>query len=674
MGSDSDDGFDEDDHDLPYGRALHRHAKSVTFDVAPPQVNEYEMVTPDVSSIATSSREGSYDSADDDDDENHYFIGSDAHEDSFDASLEDTVKTPVVLPDDWRQDLVDPMDDIFGSSPLPENLPSFAPGATPQQDRSDSRNSNGDHRPLPPLPGMISERRNSNSSAGLPATAERMTGSQRTLPSPPPPSGFTKADIQNIGNGKMTLEERLKLMMLSDDGKSAAELQRERRMRRGGLRDRADSQSQEAELHDATMLNDTSIMGEDDDTLGELSGLGDYQLPPQISRESILRRVDGNKALEVESDYNFSSPAPSSPERPLPLDPDVPIPSTEDPAMMNDVDSDTQSKQEYDDSDSIIDQYQNSESEVEDVDDDVTNEDVEKNEDSESNYSGPGQAPTPLEEREALLDEGKSDEEVTTPTSASSDHEKLSIDTERGLPELPISQKHNPFTDDLQSYMLPKPAEIEEPEVADVKESIQRPFTPDYPTAKPEYDGSGWGEPDEYDDEEEPKTPDSVIHRPLFPDPEEEAARVSPAIPETVATIKSASGSKLKTRPSATPADIQAMREQRRHVSREVPDTPVIPDRHRNRLSRDFGGSEGLLSPGSSDDYMQRHPSFKSRSLTLDLDLGLSLDQDFDRVIEAQKVSSHQISFRQNSNSSKQSNCPRVQLMLTSPPIYSAVT
>lgn len=628
-----------DEHELPFGKALHRYAKSVTFDAAPPQVNEYEMATPDVSSIATSSREGSYDSADEEDDDEHYIVGSDAHEDSFDASLEDTVKTPVVLPDDWRQDMANPTDDVFGSSPLPEGFPSFALGAAAQQDRSDSRNSNGDHRPLPPLPppqALNDGRRNSTSS--LSATVDQMIGSQRTLPTLPPASTFSKADIQNIGNGKMTLEERLKLMMLSDDGKSAAELQRERRLRRAGTRDRADSQATEPEPHDE------DFAGEEEDTLGDLSGLGDYQLPPQISRESILRRVDGNKTHERISDYNFSSP-PSSPERPLPLDPDVPIPSTED-IIMDEGDS-IHLKHEYEDGDSIIDQYQHSESEVEDVDEgEETEENTDKDDDSSSNYSGPGQAPTPLEEK-------TDEEQVTTPRAASPTQNESSLDTitDRVLGDAPASQKHNPFTDDLQSFMLPKPTEIETPKVADAQAGPQRPSTPEHLISKPEYDGSGWGEPDEYDEEEEPKTPDSVIHRPL-PEPEEEEARVSPAIPEDAATIKSASGSKLKTRPSATPADIQTMREQRRHVSREVPDLPAIPDRHRNRLSQTLDGQSLLPPSASTDDYMQRHPSFKSRSLTLDLDLGLSLDQDFERVIEAQKVAFQPFSSQQSFNPS----------------------
>lgn len=626
-------GSSYEDRQLPSGMALHRHAKSVTFDAAPPQVNEYEMATPDISSIASSSREGSIDSEDDDDDdeEEHYFMGADDHDDSFDATLEDTMKTPVVLPDDWRQD--NPMDEVLEGSPVLDGSHSFP--EIPQHERTDSRNSNGDHRPLPPLPppqGIFSERRNSNSSAGLSATAERMIGSSRTLPSPPPASSFSKSDIQNIGNGKMTLEERLKLMMLSDDGKSAAEQQRERRMRRAGTRDRADSQTPEAELHDPL------VSAEEDDTLPELSGLGEYELPEKISRESIMRRVDGNQASERESDYNFSSPPPSSPERPLPLDPDVPIPSTEGLAEDEaDHNAYLKHEDEQDDDMSITDYYQRSESGVEDFEEDVKD-DADKAYDSSSNYSGPDLPPTPQEE--------KSEEEpLTTPRAASPTQQESSIDTitEKDLPDLPTSQKHNPFTDDVQSFMLPKPDEAEVSQEAEIP-ALRSPFRPKLTLSKPEYDGSGWGEPED-EDEEEPKTPDSVIHRPLpsYDEEEElEEERHSPAIPETVATIKSAAGSRLKTRPSATPADMAAMREQRRQVSCEVPNIPQIPDRHRNRMSRDMDSEQHLAPEVTGDEYMQRHPSFKSRSLTLDLDLGLSLDQDFERVIEAQKVAFQQ--------------------------------
>lgn len=635
-GPDSDEAS-FDGHELPSGKALHRYAKSVTFDAGPPEVNEYEMATPDISSIASSSREGSYDSADDDDEEEHYFMGGDFDRDdeSFDATLEDTMKTPVVLPDDWHQDIGNPTDDFGGGSPLPEGFPSFAPGGIPQQDRSDSRNSN---RPLPPLPPPTALNNNDgrrNSTSSLSATADRMIGSQRNLPTPPPASSFSKSDIQSIaGNGKMTLEERLKLMMLSDDGKSAAEQQRERRLRRAGTRDRADSQATEPDAHD-----DVLAAGEEDDTLGDL---GEYQLPPQISRESILRRVDGNKDVGRESDYNFSSP-PRSPERQLPLDPDVAIPSTESPAMDED-DSSVPMKQEYhDDGDSIIDQYR-SESELEDVGDlndeeeEAEREIADKNADDSSSYSSPAQAPTPEEEK---LDE----EQVTTPRALSPEKEPSPVSINERL-DGSVSSKHNPFTDDLQSFMLPKPTEAETSSTTEAHAFLQRPSTPEHLTSKPDYDGSGWGEPDEYEDDE--SDTGSVIHRPL-PEPEEEEARVSPAIPEDAATIKSASGSKLKTRPSATPADLQTMREQRRIVSGDVPNFPNISERHQNRLPKTI--EDGLLAPGPlSDDYMMRHPSFKSRSLTLDLDLGLSLDQDFDRVIEAQKVAYQLFSLQQSCN------------------------
>ena len=77
---------------LPEGRVLHRHAKSVTFDQAPPQVNEYEMTTPDPLSVASGSREGSYDSMGDEEDLSFEQGSSVDHDDSFDASLEDTDK------------------------------------------------------------------------------------------------------------------------------------------------------------------------------------------------------------------------------------------------------------------------------------------------------------------------------------------------------------------------------------------------------------------------------------------------------------------------------------------------------------------------------------------------------------------------------------------------------
>ncbi len=610
-----------DERSLPEGRSLHRHQKSVTFDAAPPQVNEYEMATPDLSSIGSNSREGSYESESEEDDDDHYMIhGSADPDDSFDASLEDTDKTPVVGPDDWRQGS---HDDPFEKSPMPEDLP---PIRKSLHHRTDSSNSNAESRPLPPLPGL--------GQAG------------RSLPSPPAASD-DKSETHNIGNGRMPLEERLRLMMLSGDGKSAAEQQRERRMRRAGPRERAESQTPERESRSPSVQPPSDY--EEEDTIGEISGLEEYQLPPRISRESILRRVNGNKPFERESDYHFSSPpGPSSPERVPQYDPDVPIPSTED-SLTEDDEEDGDSDDVSDDGSVIIkrdvegrdfdvysipDMYQHSETLDEDELDD---EKRPSDDDSASQYS---------EEEEAHDEKARASEEdqVPTPRAFTPVDEPVAVVQEDDAPasfKLSGRLGESDFSNSFDSCMLAKPEEPKiaaEPEKLSMSDDQARPFTPEQQLTrsltKPEYDGSGWGEPEEAYDE--PGTPDSVIHHPIFPTREEEAARHSPAIPEQLATIKSASGSKLKTRPSATPSDLAAMREARRQVSREV---PPIPERSRSRLSRDMSAGIGE----ESGDFLERHPSFKNRSLTLDLDLGLSLDQDFDRVIEAQKVAFHQV-------------------------------
>ena len=645
------------EHDLPHGRILHRHAKSVTFDAAPPQVNEYEMATPDLSSVGSNSREGSYESEEDDDDYDDYrYHPENGHQDdSFDASLEDTDKTPVVGPDDWRHDSPDSRrSHAFNSSPMPDTMPSSAVGS------HDSKPSvaSGDHRPLPPLPGMGHSNNNSASSNGLSATTEHMLGgSPRGLPSTPGAS-FTKADIQSIGNNKMTLEERLKLMMLSDDGKSAAEVQRERRMRRGGPKDRANSHTPEPEH---AHLDAASEHGEEEDTIGDLSGLEEYRLPPRISRESILRRVNGVVGQQRESDYNFSSPAPSTPERKLPMDPDVPIPSTE-----------------HDDDSVFMDNRvkapHGSTFSADDIYEDEDDEDSLEGDEYESNF---GEEIDDVDAKAAGIELASTPRAATPVQDSFSSHTVQEDDIRQS--ELPvIAQEGRISLGETRAASMTKPAEahVASPtpvaEVAPVE--MKRPCTPEQKPrlkhlSKPEYDGSGWGDDEEFEDdeEEEPGTPESVIHHPVHDDDDddddddvfddeeydedeeqqeeeeeykEEEVEVQelPAIPEQIATIKSASGSKLKTRASATPSDIMSMREARRQVSREIPEVPAIPERHRSRLSRDMGPESA-----STDDYINRYPSFKKRSLTLDLDLGLSLDQDFDRVIEAQKVITTQL-------------------------------
>ncbi|PFH61104.1 hypothetical protein XA68_18258 [Ophiocordyceps unilateralis] len=602
-----------DERELPEGRFLHRHPKSVTFDAAPPQVNEYEMATPDLSSIGTNSREGSFESADDEDEEDEDALYDPARantqDDSFDESLEDTDKTPVVGPDDLRKE-----------SPVVPAGPSGHLNGRAAHWPNDAVTCNGDQRPLPPLPGLGHARSQSAgsvpSSPALSATAERMLGGgshHRSLPVPPPASA-TKSDIQSFGHGRMTLEERLKLMMLSDDAsaKSVAEQQRERRLRRGAAsRDRGDTPQSEPESAidpnegDANAARDSPI-------------LDDYHLPPRISRESIMRRVNGNKGLE---DDPFSSPtaAQSSSSgadgRRLTLgslDPDVPIPSTEDPALHESCTPDEDRASAADD-DGPLQPIQ---------DDDSSHEST--GDDGESRYSDDESASEKSHNQD--VDSG-----VRTPRPASpAPYLKLGNDVPDLGPAVLSAAMAGTTDDQAHAAAAPEAEEKRSTSAeAPVSIAVERPRTPEARTSKPEYDGSGWGDPDEEFDDE-PGTPDSVIRHPRIDDDDSEV-HDSPVIPERIATIKSASGSKLKTRISNTPSDLAAMREARRQVSQEVPQVPPIPERHRKPTARDLTLDE------VPDEQVERRSSFKNRSLTLDIDMGLSLDQDFERVIEAQK-------------------------------------
>lgn len=729
----------------PSGRSSHRHTKSVTFDNAPPQINEYEMTTPDLSSIGTNSREGSYDSEEDDDEDDEDLLYDPAHmggpdDESFDASLEDTDKTPVVGPDDWARDnsLVHHSEGEDDDGSL---MPEGTRGAISSGRLSmGSVGSVAENRPLPPLPGAGHVRSQSAgsvpSSPALSQTPEKAEGAHRSLPVPPPTSA-TKSDIESFISGKMSLEERLKLMMLSDDssGKTAAEQQRERRLRRSSGRSRSsfgrDDSLAMVDTQDSQIGNDTHNdddeleeheiheTREEEENIGDMSGIGDYQLPQPISRESIMKRVNGNKALaDPEADYNFSSP-PGSPLRDqhFPLDPDVPIPSTED-SLMDEEDDDDRSyddEDDYDDEDpaesSVIihrvihedstgfDMYDSDYDE--EYDDELDGSHFQSDDDLEGSHSHYGGDDSDLTEDGQGHKEEPTKEDLTIEEPAKEPAEEPAKESAKEPTDEIVKEPANEIVkelspldheNDAEEALTPRaisPMETNEQTHADAESSIVSEFagsvisdlesdftydtgldpnhdvseelddesprvstdipqikTPEKLVPKPDYDGAGWGDDsfksyEDDDDEDRSGTPDSVIHNPVSEDEEEHTIleRESPEIPERLATIK-ASGSKLKTRISNTPSDIIAMREARRHVSGEIPSVPSIPNKHRGLVPRD--GKD--LEP-SSDSFLARHPSFKNRSLTLDLDMGLSLDKDFERVIETQKVAfSHLLS------------------------------
>lgn len=296
-------------------------------------------------------------------------------------------------------------------------------------------------------------------------------------------------------------------------------------------------------------------------------------------------------------------------------------------------------------------------------------EDYEHEEDEAgSRYSDstPSTAVPQIQSNSASEDDGPPTPRANSPQQENAPQDPVKSGDRGSLPEFTGFLTNNDFGLSLQSYMTPSPPlpneekANEAPKMSEAQAYLQRPETPQerpMPTSRPDYDGSGWG-PEE-DDEFEVGTPDSVIRHNFEPSP----ARDSPSIPEQIATIKASSGSKLKTRPSATPSDLMAMRELRRNVSGEKPSIPPIPERHRNRPS--LGGDRDIEDSSNDEAGVERQSSFKKRSLTLDIgnDLGLSLDKDFDRVIEAQKVafdlsSSIPTCFNNNGQASSSSEIP----------------
>ncbi|KAL8940278.1 MAG: hypothetical protein Q9216_002890 [Gyalolechia sp. 2 TL-2023] len=687
QGFDPENGIWSDEEDssverqLPPGKVLHRHAKSVTFDAAPPQVNEYEMTTPDPSSIASGSRDGSYDSTGEEDEESFDRGSSIERDDSFDASLEDTDKTPVVLPEDWRfmspananEDLAAHVEDPFDgeqSSPAPTARPSSAIDARNSPTRTDSANSNGDRRPLPPLPalGLPSfPRARSDSNGSLSATAERVSSGQRELPLLPRPASISKAEIQGMGGCSMSLEDRLRLMVLQDEdnSKTFEDEQRERRLRRG------QSKSPQREV----VIRETEMKDNNETNQDDVAGLGEFKMPPRISRESILRKV---KAQRQEPDYegrDYDSPplSPMVEENSLAnIDPDTPLPSLETDQTMDEPETSVIIKEEPNDEIdvdlySIPDLYsqqlqaESYMSAIEKLEDyaERTNQGANRPEDDDASQYSTDSTDEQYQEAQqnhsALEEESLPTPRAGTPTQVIDDKDQKKAHR-MSLPQFASMLGEHDFGLGMESFMTPshlvdtepvKPTPpSDEQRVEASHDFAKRPITPEAQLQPPRFPG--------FDDdaEEEPGTPDSVIRHPIADSP----PLLSPAVPERIATIK-APGGKLKTRPSITPSDVEAMAETRRKVSQEIPDIPPPFERHYNRPSMieeasfvepQVSTKESSVEARSSAEVTSQDERVedKRQSSLVKLDLpveggdglGFGLDREFDRVIEAQKV------------------------------------
>jgi hypothetical protein len=603
---------EDDEYKHQTMRPLRRHAKSVTFDTAPPRITEFEMVTPDPS-VASVSREGSYESEEEEEEMSF------DQDDSFDASLEDTEKTPVVLPEDWRHmspdaantSLTDLYDDVFDArdnSPMPNARPNGVTNGF----RHGSTNSDGDTRPLPPLPGMQAQdgSRRRDSSIGLSAAAERASDARRSLPQLPQAAGISKSDLLNMREASMSLEDRLRLMNFDDDRNVSTPTQ---------------------ESHDLKVEEGVQVQVEEVDDFTETETETELapeepKIAPRISRESILRRVKSRNFDEEEESFHYD--AESSPERSYgdlaDLDPDVPIPSRECSSNFDELPQQYGNVAESE-ADSVIDAY--SFAEMTEVD--GTEMSVLEDYERESSVVRHPVQHQPHEDDDASQYSPEPEEQPTTHSTidSSGPPTPTAVSPAAAEKQARQDQMFSSFDGDNMDLSLdplkasfataPSPLDTA-PKMDAMREFLRRPATPE---TNEEVDAES----------DEPGTPDSVIRHPIVISPPEPES--SPEVPQREATIR---GGKLKTRPSLIPDEID-LAAARRQVSGEHP--PPVPVRSPNRQSLTFE-----LGHVDDEDSQMSISNKENRMLDLDLgddsnDLSFGLDKEFNHIIEAQKVS-----------------------------------
>ncbi|PWY93272.1 DUF1709-domain-containing protein [Aspergillus sclerotioniger CBS 115572] len=594
-----------------------RHAKSVTFDAAPPQVNEYEMTTPDPSSIASGSREGSYDSEEDEGDISFDRESSLDRDDSFDASLEDLEKTPVVLPEEWRymspasanDDLVKEDEDPFredDESHSPDPRPSSHQGPPVQHSRVESLDSNGERRPLPPLPptNRPSFAQHGSSPGKLAAAFELGSGGQRVLPSPPGPATYSKSDITDRARASMSLEDRLRLMMIQENERKIKD------------KDDADPQipkpddEHEEEEEDCETQDNDSTPGEatessDDETTEVFS-------PPRISRDSILRDLRKSESF-LDDSFEDVSQIESSPHHYMHYDPDVPIPSLED-------DDDEYHDEDDDDQSSVVIKPEEHDDDLYDIPDyyETIKSQSSSSKSLKDHLAGEDeshQPSLPLDE-DMAPQSGSQESEDRQPTPVPEVREEAPVKASKKEPE-PEPQEN----------------ELSAPKMAAMREALQRPATPE-----------------NHDQLSEPSTPESVIRHPVDEEVSEDEVSADEDVPDPIATVK-APGTGLKTRPSLTPADLEQMAATRRKVSGQLPPSMPHLTKQNSNDSQGSQASEGSAPDEPTPAQPAKEPTHRQPSLMkLDIpfsiqeeeSLGFGLDKEFDRVIESQKVAFEQ--------------------------------
>lgn len=663
-------------------RSSTRRPKSVTFDKEPPDVLEYEMVTPDPSVEGSPAMH--YDSDEDEEDE------------------DELEHTPVIEPDQWERispESVVPasFEDTFRSTPSPNA------------------------RPLPPIPGVFNSRRESGSPS-----------SSRPLPSIP----VTRADLENLE--KVPLEERVRLMMQEDAAGHEQPSRRRSTESNQPIREQGGEEEEEAGLgimmddispsnretegkHDIrresvspSQLEDGDTSDSDETSPNSNRGLEiesgssshyesapEYEPPPRLSRESIRRQVEARREHSFDSQQIIQEDSSEN---------DTYLFGQENSTMHE---SKIEIKQEHSDDESIDvyaipDMYNFPERPASRFNtrspdlSEVTGSEASRydDDDNESRYSEFGEdenaaettpippreefTPTPTKFQPSIaLEKGELVAGQQTKEEVLQEGTNVGIapdDPRMSLPE--FSSIFGAEGLGLTAYMTPSPpllpVEAPKPEPLELtpsselapSSSIVREFFTQQ--LEPEEQTESTSDELITDDED---TGSVIRHKIYHSDIEEDededfdsseelddgelsdtgtiqAARSPSPVAESIATIRVPSGM-LKTRASATPADMAAMAAARRQASGEIripPPVPRIPKVYHSEgepsLSSDDEDDIPEEDITSADEGSERKlPEKKRKPIGLpalgEFKFDLKLDdltEEFDRVIETQKV------------------------------------
>ncbi|TGZ77891.1 DUF1709-domain-containing protein [Ascodesmis nigricans] len=596
-----------------------RRPKSVTFDKEGPDVQEFELITPEPS--IDGSPGDRYDSEEDESSDEEYDLDC----------------APVMEPDGWR---------MTPEREIPPHITDDPYRSTPSPNGS---------RPLPPLPGMP----NRSDSAS--------PGGSRPLPTVP-------LDLRHTG--RMSLEERMDLMSLhqpdSKDRRHSEDLtaqphSHEELREETPEADRVSARDSEHDHEsDDEESDDTEVEAPKPAETRRESDSSAIVAPPeyQMSRNNIRRQLEERR----DSDEGTPTPPVEDFARQRPQFRTERL--SDVPPLKRDETSDEDDM--YAITDYALPKRPSSRFATRFPDPEIEPSEASTYNDADDEYSHYSDTTTEVTEQSLMSDREHSSTPIQKPQT------RLSLTDAPVLnPSSPASSLSGVLENDGSRISLRVESRESTPKPADTRSSIGSSTTQGSgvnrresgrsDASRRESGRSFTSQDDAYLDDEDTG---SVIRHPIDysdessefdseydeddSDTETETRRSPSPVPEATATIR-APGSMLKTRASATPADIQAMAAARRQVSGDVshlpPPAPRIPTGYRSEgeAGSSESDSEDTEGPAAEDEHsdgeaVKRRISGRRMVPTLpvlgefEFDLKLDdLNEEFDKVIEKQK-------------------------------------